>query len=229
MNHMMKSIGWTLVLSTSVFAANKKTVKTFYNTYKLPMIQEAQFDDADYLKIKKEWTKQNRKVASAMSFNEDDMSHDMHTLRDAWLKVKTGNEMENLLLQSQAKYNTYSPDTKYFLAQMHMALPLRGVVWRLLKLFENNKKFLGNKSTHVMAIQAVRGAVAGLKSFLPTKQTDAGIGFFTEPSVNMTIADQFQSMTQFQKYLSEDVISAITKATNQIHALQKEVPNNNFV
>jgi hypothetical protein len=137
--------------------------------------------------------------------------------------------MEALLIKSQAKYTTYSPDTKYFLAQMHMALPLRGVVWRMRKLFENNKKFMGNKSTHVMAIQAIRGAVTGLKDFLPTKQTDAGIEFFTEPSVSMSSSQQFQSINEFQKFLIEEVVPALNQATSRIIAIQKSAPENNFI
>lgn len=229
MNHMKKSLVLSLVLSTSVYAAPKKSIDTFYTTYKLPAIQEANFDEPEYLKIKKEWTKQNRKVASAMSFNEADMSSDMHSLREAWLKVKTGNGMEAILHESKNKYNSYSTDTKYFLTQMHLSLPLRGVVWRMRKLFENNKKFMGNKSTHVMAIQAVRGAAIGLKNFLPTNQSDAEIEFFTEPSLTMTSADQFKSMAEFQTFLYNEVSPAIDQAAAQIIALKKQAPNDNFV
>jgi uncharacterized protein YdcH (DUF465 family) len=229
MKKIMISTVLAMFLVPQSFAASKMTPKPFYVNYNLPVIAEAKFDDANFLTIKKEWNKLNRKVASSTTFSDEDMSADMRTLRDEWLKVKTGNEMEALLTQSYAKYDSYSPDTKYFLAQMHMALPLRGVVWRLRKLFENEKGFLGNKSTHVMAIQAVRTLVSGLKEFLPTSQTDAGIEFFTEPSLAMTNAGQLQSMNDLQNFLVVTIIPAINVATRRILNIQKDNPGGNYV
>lgn len=225
MNHFAKSIGLTFVLMTSAFAAPKEN----YNNYQVPSIHEVSFDDPEFMKQKKEWTKLNRKVASNMSFSNSDVSADFQKLRDEWLKVKTGDQMEALLKASQAKYNTYSEDTRYFLAQLQASLPLRGIVWRLRPLFEEGKGFLGNKSTHVTAVQAVRGVVTGLKSILPTQQTDAAIQFFTEPSVEMTKAQQFHSVAEVQKFLMETVMQALNEATTHIVGLSKDSANKTFV
>ncbi len=219
MNYLVKSIGLTLVLSASAFAA--KNVKEDYKSYKVPQIQETSFDDPEFIKEKKEWTKQKRKIASDMSFNGGDVSSDFQKIREEWLKCKTGDEVETLLKKSHANYANFSDDTKYFLAQMHTAIPLRGIIWRLRPLFENSKGFLGNKSTHVAAVQAVRSAVAGLKMFIPTKQTDASIQYFTEPSAEMSKADQFHSVAAFQKYLMENFIPVLNESTTRLVSLTK--------
>jgi hypothetical protein len=219
MNQFAKGFALTLALSTSAFAA--KNVKEDFKNYKIPQVEEASFNDAEFMKEKKEFSKSKRKIASAMSFNGSDVSNDFQKLREEWLKASTGDQMEALLKTSHANYNTYSEDTKYFLAQMHTALPLRGIIWRLRPLFENSKGFLGNKSTHVTAVQAVRGAVTGLKMFLPTKQSDAGIQYFTEPSVEMSKADQFTSIAQFQNFLMSNVIPAINESIVRLQVISK--------
>lgn len=226
MNHFVKSIGLSLVLSTSVFAATKKEN---YKNYHVPNLTVVSFDDPEFIKTKKEWSKLNRKIASNTSFSNSDVSADFQKLRDEWLQVKSGDEMEALLKASQVKYGSYSEDTRYFLAQMQLALPLRGIIWRLRPLFEEGKGFFGNKSTHVTAVQAVRTVVSGLKTFLPTNQTDAAIQFFTEPSVEMTKSQQFHSVADVQLFLMETMIPAITEATERISALTQDSATKTFV
>lgn len=218
MKHALLGFGLVLAFSTSAFAAGKKAT---YVHYQIPQIVEASFNDESFIKEKKDWSKQNRKLASDSAFQAGDLSPDFIKLRDEWLQVKTGDQMESLLKISHSKFGNYSDDTKYFLAQMHIALPLRGIIWRLRPLFEAKKGFFGNKSSHVMAVQAVRGAVTGLKSFLPTNQTDAAIQYFTEPSAEMSKADQFTSMADFQQFLTETIVPRINNAANQIAALTK--------
>lgn len=218
MNQFAKGLGLALVLSTSAFAAK---TKEDFKTYKVAQVEEVSFNDADFMKEKKEWTKSKRKIASDMSFNGSDVSNDFQKLREEWLKVQTGDQMEALLKKSHANYKAFSEDTQYFLAQMHTAIPLRGIIWRLRPLFENSKGFLGNKSTHVTAVQAVRGAVTGLKMFLPTKQSDASIQYFTEPSQEMSKADQFQSVAQFQRFLLETVIPSINESIVRLQTISK--------
>jgi hypothetical protein len=222
----MKSVSLSLVLAT---AAHAGTVKSNYKSYKVPQVQVVGFDDPEFMQEKKEWTKQKRKLASATSFNGGDVSNDFQGLRDQWLQVKTGDEMEALLKKSHANYNSYSEDAKYFLAQMHTALPFRGIIWRLRPLFENSKGFLGNKSTHVTAVQAVRGAVSSLKMFLPTKQSDATIQFLTEPSVEMTKADQFKTVAEFQNYLVDKFIPVLNDSISKIQAVSKNGAQKVFV
>ena len=117
-----------VTLSSTALAATKQP--TFTPDPWMPTLQEK------WATEKKSPTTSKRKVASSQSFSESDLSDDYKNIRTEWLKVKTADQMEALLKTSYANFNTYSDDTKYFLAQAHLALPLRGIVWRMRPLFE---------------------------------------------------------------------------------------------
>lgn len=226
MNRFMKGMTLSIVLSASAHAAK---VNEDSRHIKVPHVKEVSFEDPIYLKEKKEWTKQKRKLASDMSFSNSDLSPDLQKLREEWLAVKNGVELEALLKKSVTHYQSYSQDTKYFLAQLHVALPLRGIIWRLVPLFENQKGFLGNKSTHVTAIQAVRQTISALKMLLPTKQTDAAVQFFTEPSEEMSKADQFHSVAQFQKFMMEGFLPVLNESITKIEEITRDGSGKVFV
>jgi hypothetical protein len=228
MNKFLVGVASLAVLTTTIHAA-KISGADDYRTYRVPDVTPVAADDADFQTEKKAWGRQKRKLASNLSFSAGDLSPDYQRLRDEWLAVKTGDEMEALLRKSAREYDAFSEDARYFLSQLQLALPLRGIVWRLRPLFESKKGFLGNKSTHVTAVQAIRTTVTALKLFLPTQQTDAAIQFFTEPSAEMGKADQFQSMAQFQQYLMSSVAPALDQALRRITEISKNSAQKMFV
>jgi hypothetical protein len=228
----MKKISTALIYS--VLMANTLSVKAnatnhTYSNYPIPQFKEHSFEGKGFLKDKNAWSKIKRKLASEMSFSNSDLSPDYQHLRDEWLKVKTGDEMEALLKKSLVKYNSLSDDTKYFLAQLHTMIPLRGIVWKARPLFENTKGLLGNKSTHVTAVQLLRTSLSSLKTILPTNQTDAAIEYFTEPSIEMSKKDQFQTVTEFQNFLMREVIPQIQDSINKLELLSKEASDKVFI
>ncbi len=218
MNRYLKCASLTILLSG---AANAGNTDHDYRSLKIPTLHEVNFNDPEFNEDKKNWTKLKRKVASEMTFSQTDMSEDLRKIRDEWLTIGTGAELEMLLKKSYSNFNSYSDDSKYFLAQMHTALPLQGILWKLRPLFENSKGFLGNKSTHVTAVQAVRGAISALKMMLPTKQTEAMIQYFSEPSIEMSKNDQFKSVESFQNYLVESVIPSLNEAIKRVQMVSK--------
>lgn len=130
-----------LTLSTSVVTATPKVVAQPQFDYSVISLQDswATADKAPVVPFSK------RKIASSQTFSESDLSADFKKLRTEWLKVETPDQFEALLKNSYANLDSYSDDTKYFLTQAHVALPLRGIVWRLRPLFEKGNLFLGNK------------------------------------------------------------------------------------
>lgn len=210
-----------VTLSSTALAATKQP--TFTPDPWMPTLQEK------WATEKKSPTTSKRKVASSQSFSESDLSDDYKNIRTEWLKVKTADQMEALLKTSYANFNTYSDDTKYFLAQAHLALPLRGIVWRMRPLFEKNNKFAGNKSTHVMAVQMLRGIAATLDMALPTDQADAGFAYLTEPSVDMTTTSQFKTIAEFQNFLTAELGKRLTESTAKIEALLEKNEGSIFV
>ena len=121
---MSTGLIFSLIIVNSL-SVEAKTINPPYSTYPIPEYKEHSFEDQVFLKEKTSWSKIKRKLASEMSFTNSDLSPDYQRLRDEWLKVKTGDEMENLLRKSLGKYNSFSEDTKYFLAQFHTMIPLR--------------------------------------------------------------------------------------------------------
>lgn len=170
-----------------------------------------------------------RKIASSMTFAESDLSEDYKKLRTEWLKVDTADQLESLLKLTYTNYNSYSDDTKYFLTQAHVALPLRGIVWRLRPLFEKGDKFLGNKSTHVSAIQILRGVSGALDMALPTDQAKAGFKYFTEPSSEMSSKSQFRSVAEFQNFLTNELAKKLVESTQRIKSIVKTDSSKVFV
>lgn len=209
-------------LSTSAFAGKPAPAVT--HDFWIPSIQEKMQEPS---KATKSW---KRKVASSQTFSESDLSEDYKKLRAEWLKVTNADQLEALLNASYAKFDSYSDDTKYFLTQAHIALPLRGIVWRMRPLFEKGKgKFVGNKSTHVMAIQMLRGVAASLDMALPTEQSSAVFAYITEPSAKMSTAQQFKSIEDFQNFLVGELSKKLSESAVRVDALLKKNPDSIFV
>ena len=228
MKKMSTGLIFSLIIVNSL-SVEAKTINPLYSTYPIPEYKEHSFEDQAFLKEKTSWSKIKRKLASEMSFTNSDLSPDYQRLRDEWLKVKTGDEMENLLRKSLGKYNSFSEDTKYFLAQFHTMIPLRGIVWRARPLFENTKGLFGNKSTHVTAVQILRTSLSALKTILPTNQTDAAIEYFTEPSIEMSKKNQFQTIAEFQNFLMSEVIPQLQDSIKKLEVLSKQATDKIFV
>lgn len=214
-------------LSSTSFSATAPVVKAQPN-YWVPVIEEKS-QSADKSEVAAKWNQSKRKVASSQSFSESDLSADFKKLRAEWLQVTTPDQLEALLKVADSKYDSYSDDTKYFLAQMDIALSLRGIVWRLRPLLETGGKFIGNKSTHVSAVQFIRGMATGMQTFLPTEQWNAGFRFITEPSTDMTLAMQFKTISNFQEFLVADFNKRLLKNSKRIEAILKNNPTNVFV
>jgi hypothetical protein len=171
------------------------------------------------------YKKDKRKLASSSTqFSESDLSEDFVKLRNQWLAAKNAQDVHNLLEYSYKNYSKYSPDVRYFLAQMHNLRPLRGIIWKLRPMFETGGRFSGNTATHVTAIQFVRQVSTGLKAGFPTEQTDAMIEFLTQPSDEMTEAEQFPSIGKFQNFLVQTYIPALNESLQKIKAVHDENP-----
>lgn len=167
-----------------------------------------------------------RKIAS-QEVSEAELSKDFKDLRQKWLSVKTGEELELLLKKSLNSEVQYSDDTRFFLSQMQFLLPMRGIIWRVRPIFENQKNILRTKSALVLAVQVVRAALISLKMYIPSSQADALTEFLTLPSKQMSSADQFHSMEEIQDVLVSSFLPLLKVSIQQMEALGK--PNNKTI
>lgn len=213
------------LLSVQVFAKGPTTMSTFSSDHKsLQVPTLTSFSKEEFKQISLKWTAGARKMASEMNFSEADLSSDFVKLRTDWLKVETADDLATLLEVSYQKFKTYSPDVQYFLAQMHVMRPLRGIVWRLRPLFEEGGRYSGNKTTHVTAIQFVRTVATGLDAAFPHFQMDAMIEYFTMPSKEMSENFQFKNMYSFQKFLVDTYLPALITAASRIETVLSKNP-----
>ncbi|OYZ16241.1 MAG: hypothetical protein B7Y39_15840 [Bdellovibrio sp. 28-41-41] len=192
-----------------------------------PEMVEAKWDPAEFKEVNKAWNKTSRKIASDLKASDAFKTQ----LMDPWLQVTNSEQLYKLLVDSYKGYdrtaNPYAPDVKYFLNHLHTMIPLKGIVWRMRPIFEVGG--LGNKSTHMSAIQFIRGIATGLAAGFPTQQTRAMTDYFTMPGVEMTEASQFKSIEDFQNFLVDSFIPYLENSSNRIAALTKANPGAVFV
>lgn len=141
----------------------------------IPEMTDTKWDSEEFKEINKAWHKTSRKIASDLKSTEAFNTQ----LKDPWLKINDSEQLYKLLVDSYAGYdrkeNPFAPEVKYFLNHLHTMIPLKGIVWRMKPLFEVGG--IGNKSTHMSAIQFVRGVATGLNAGFPTQQTRAMIDY----------------------------------------------------
>lgn len=180
------------------------------------------FTDLDQAALNKEWPSANsskRKLANAQEFAENNLKSDVVEFRKAYLAVTTPEQLEALLKKAEEEWSTYSSDLKYFTANLLVVRSLRGVIWRMRPLFESGNLFSGNRATHGATVNLLRKIATGIDTFFPTEQWAAGFAYLTEPSAQMTTAQQFKTVREFQKFLIVKFIPALQVAARRTNTL----------
>jgi hypothetical protein len=154
-----------------------------------------------------------RKPASS-SVDEKDLAEDFKAFRTKFLAVKTADELDALLVEAEKNYDSYSPDLKYFVAQVELIRPYRAIVHRMRPLFEHTK------SVHSVAVTTLKSMASNLRVYLPTDQWEAGFAYVTVPSSDPALNTQFQSIREFQDFLVT-TIPNLYRAMTRLNALYK--------
>jgi hypothetical protein len=220
---------FTGLVALGCLEANAKAWNKKETMAHAPVFTEHSFDSNEFLKEKSSWSKIKRKLASDTTFNHGDLSPDFKKIRDEWLKIQSANEVEHFLKKTLSEYSKLSEDSKYFMTQLHPLISLRGIVWRARPLFEHSKGLLGNKSTHVSTVQFLRTSISSFKTILPSNQSDAVIQYFTEPSIDMTKKDQFQTITDFQNFMMSDYVPLLQDSIKKLEVISKNASDKVFV
>lgn len=120
-----------------------------------------------------------RKIASNMDqeFFEKKMSPQLKKFRTDFLKLKTAEELDKLLVELDTNYYDYPADLKFIAAQAVPLRALRGLVWRLVPTVE------GTKIAHSLVLTQVKSIAVNMKLLLPTEQWEAGFAYVTQPFV----------------------------------------------
>lgn len=197
-------------------------------SWNVPTVTPALFsDEASFQRL----FSGKQKEASRKEFTESDFKAqpDVENFRTKFLNAKTADELETLLNQAKQDWAQYSPAMKYFTANLIAVLPLRGIIWRMRPLFETGGFFAGNRATHGMAVQMVRQVATGIQTYFPTEQWTAGFAFVAEPSTRMTLAQQFKTVKEYQKFLSEEFVPALNESVQRLNSVLQTNPKAVFV
>ena len=220
----------SLSFAAQVSAAPKKLTSPLtedWSKWSVPMLDEQ--DTAVLAKDVAAPAGSPRKIASAQEFQEKDLKPDVVAFRKAYLSVKTPDQLEALFVKAESEWKSYSPDLKYFTANLLVARTLRGIVWRLRPLFETGSLFSGNRATHGATVSMIRQLASGIDIYFPTDQWEAGFDYFTQPSTSMTSSDQFKNVREFQKFLAKDFVPAMQTAARRTAEVLAANPNPVFV
>jgi hypothetical protein len=174
--------------------------------------------DEDMSALNIQWpaaTGSQRKMAAAQEFAESNLKPDVIEFRKKYLAAKTADQLDALLVEAEKNWGSFSLDLKYFTANLLVARPLRGLIWRMRPLFETGGLFSGNRATHGAAVYFLRQMATGIDTFFPTDQWEAGFAYLTEPSTKMTKAQQFKTVREFQKFLATEFVAALQTAAGR--------------
>ena len=185
------------------------------------------FDEDSMSAALKSW-RDDRKPAAA-TYGESDLKADFIAFREKFLKVKTADQLSELLKEGNANYDKYSPQLQFFVAQMEMMAPLRAIVWRLRPIFEHGGIFKGTKATHSGAVSLLRNLADGMMVYLPTDQWQAGFEFLTVPSSKMASAFQFQTVQDYQRFVANTVLPSFLAAAKRLKDIYTAHSKETFV
>jgi hypothetical protein len=233
MNRFFVALACTVMVSPLAQAAKKN--------FEMPAVDSAPSKEAstsmtevEFQKFLKTFKVTKRAPADADAYTEGEMSASTKVIRDGLLNAKTAKDLDILLVKLEAAYPTMDVAGKYFAAQILPLKNMRGIVWRLRPLVETkgvSGAFSGNRATHSAAVTMLRETAAGIDAYLPTDQWRAGFDYVTQPSEEMTTADQFKFVHDLQAFTIAIVIPALKTASLRINddVLPKMDTTTNFV
>ncbi len=125
-----------------------------------------------------------RKLASDMDqeFYESKMSVPMKKFRDDFLNVKTADDLDTFLLETDKKYDTYPGDVQFIAAQLLPLRVFRGIIWKLVPTVQDSNL------AHSLILTQVKSVAVNMKVLLPTDQWQAGFDYVTQPFVENGVA-----------------------------------------
>ncbi len=131
--------------------------------------------------------------------------------RDAFLAVKTADELEAFLQGLETNYASAPPEVKLASSYALLVRPFRSVVFRAAPLFKQNN------ATHSLVLTGVQQMVASTSILLPTTQWKAVTAYFTEPSTSKP--NSFKSVADAQSEVETIVIPLLEKTIKNVTAI----------
>ena len=166
----------------------------------------------------------SQREPSSIAADESHMSEEFRKFRDEFLKIKAAADLNQFLVNADTHFDQFKEnDTRFFAAQVAALRPLRGVIWKVIPVFNKSNQ----KMVHSFLVTIVRSIASQMKLLLPTDQWDAGFAYITQPYIEDrdqksmgTLAARFNDESELMGYFAGPVYDSLMQAGQRIAAIK---------
>lgn len=167
-----------------------------------------------------EKSESRRSPAQAGGLTEAQMSPELRAIRDRFFKVKTSDELAQMLSELDANYDALPTDAKFFAAQFIPAQALRGFVYRVKNVFEKR-----SRGVHSAVLTMAKKTATKFRIYLPQDSMVAVEEYFMAPYYeNGQLVSVFNDEADIQGWLAGPFREQILKADERIGKLNLSEP-----
>ncbi len=160
---------------------------------------------------------QRQVASSGKDLNESSLSKELREFRDQKiLKITSPDQIDALIAEVNAKYETYPDDLKLVATGISMLKPLKGILFRSRPFVEKTR------TLHSAVLSAVRKNLTRFHTFFPGTQWDAVIAYIGK--LPDSGAAQFMTEVDIQRYLASEVYPELMRAADRIESLSVREP-----
>lgn len=202
----MKNLIFCLLIASSTLVSAKEVVVN-------PGNYEWSSDKAFTWEKEKAGERAKRKIASNQEITDDLMSKELKVFRERYLAAKTPEELEKLLVELNANYDSYPQDLKFIAALVSPMHALRGFTHKMYPLITKEKL------SHSVMLSGVLSFASMMRINLPTDQWIAGFRYTSEPMTLEDDANRFYTTEDVQDFIGRVMYPELLKAASRIKAL----------
>lgn len=203
----MKGLVFCLLISSSILVSAKEVVVVNPGNY------EWSSDKTFTWEKEKAVDRAKRKIASNQEITDDLMSKELKAFRERYLAAKTPEDLEKLLVELNAHYDSYPQDLKFFAALVTPMHALRAFTYKMYPLATKEKL------SHSIVLSNVLNFASMMKINLPTDQWTAGFRYTSEPVMAEDDANRFYTTEDVQNFVGKVMYPEMLKAASRIKAL----------
>nr|WP_295903577.1 hypothetical protein [uncultured Bdellovibrio sp.] len=167
-----------------------------------------------------EKSESRRSPAQAGNISEAQMSPELREIRDRFFKVKTSDELAQMLSDLDANYDKLPNDAKFFAAQILPAQALRGFVFRAKSVFEKR-----SPGVHSAVLTVAKNTATNFRIYLPQDNMAVVEEYFMSPYYeNGKLVSTFNDEADIQGWLAGPFREQILKADERLGKLNLSEP-----
>lgn len=131
--------------------------------------------------------------------------------------------LDAYLAKLETNYNSYkSEDTKLFASQLIPLRQLRGIVWKMIGLFKDQK----THPSHVAALSAFKEFAGNMRLLSPDENWRLGFDYITQPYVRYDetkkvdiVSEQLEDIVELQGHIAGPLYNSLVVSKNRLKAI----------